>query len=117
MMAASAEFREFVAEQLARLGPIRIRAMFGGAGIFLHDVMFGLIADDVLYFKADETSMPRFEAEGMSAFTYSGKDRPVVMPYWTVPDRLYDEADEMIEWARQAYEVAIRKKSPGRVRR
>jgi DNA transformation protein len=107
-MAASAEFREFVIEQVSVLGPVRIRAMFGGAGIFLHDVMFGLIADDVLYFKADDTTVPRFEAEGMTAFTYDGRGKVIVMPYWIVPDRLFDDADEMTEWARQAYDVALK---------
>jgi len=107
-MAASPEFREFVIEQLSALGPVRIRAMFGGAGVFLHDVMFGLIADDVLYFKADDTTASRFEAEGMAAFTYDGRGKSIVMPYWIVPDRLFDDADEMTEWARQAYDVALK---------
>jgi DNA transformation protein len=107
-MAASPEFREFVIEQLSALGPVRIRAMFGGAGVFLHDVMFALIADDVLHFKADDTTASRFEAEGMTAFTYDGHGKSVVMPYWTVPDWLFDDVDEMTEWARQAYDVALK---------
>lgn len=106
-MSASEGFKEFVQDQLARFGHVAIRRMFGGAGVYVGDVMFALIADDTLYLKADETTKPAFEAEGMAAFTYTAKGRkPISMSYWEVPPRLLEEPEELAEWAREAHDVA-----------
>lgn len=108
-MASSAGFLEFLKEQLAGLGPISVRRMFGGAGVYADGVMFALVSDDTLYFKADETTHADFEAEGMSAFNYATKDgRNTIMSYWHVPERLFDEPDEMLVWARKALATAKR---------
>ena len=108
-MAASAGFLTFLEEQLAGLGPITIRRMFSGAGIFAGGVMFALVADDTLYFKADETTRAEFEAEGMHAFTYATKGgRNTLVTYWRAPERLFDDPDEMLIWARKALTIARR---------
>ena len=114
-MSASEGFQEFVKDQLAGFGPVAIRRMFGGAGVYAGEVMFALIADDTLYLKADGTTAPAFEAEGMAAFTYTAKGRkPVSMSYWEVPPRLLEEPDELAIWAREAYEIACAAKKPTR---
>ena len=71
---------------LSGLGPVTIRNMFGGAGVYADGVMFAILVDDVLYLKADESSQRAFESEGMGPFTYrpAGKG-PVAMRYWEVP--------------------------------
>ncbi|MFM9847246.1 MAG: TfoX/Sxy family protein [Hyphomicrobiaceae bacterium] len=108
-MASSAGFLEFLEEQLAGLGPISIRRMFSGAGVFADGVMFALVADDTLYFKADETTRADFEAEGMGAFTYATKGgRNTLISYWRAPERLFDEPDEMLVWAHRALATAKR---------
>ena len=108
-MASSAGFLEFLEEQLTGLGPVSIRRMFSGAGVFADGVMFALVADDTLYFKADETTHADFEAEGMSAFTYATKGgRNTLISYWRAPERLFDEPDEMLAWARKAMAAARR---------
>ena len=76
--------------------------MFGGAGVYCDGLMFGLIARETLYFKADDSNRPAFEAEGMDAFTYEGRNKPIRMSYWRLPERLLDEPEEMVEWARAA---------------
>ncbi len=111
-MATSLQYRDYIKECLSGLGDVSVRSMFGGAGVFLDGVMFGLIADEVLYFKVDDTNKPDFMAEDMSPFTYSGKGRPVEMSYWTAPDRLFDEPDEMTDWARKAFDVALKNRKP-----
>ena len=115
-MASSAGFLEFLAEQLAGLGPVSIRRMFGGTGVFADGVMFALVSDDALYFKADESTCGDFEAEGMGAFNYATKGgRNTIMSYWRAPERLFDEPDEMLAWARKALATAKRagaEKSP-----
>ena len=105
-MAASNGFLELLRELHAPLGHIVIKRMFSGASLYCDSVIFALIEDDVLYLKADDNTTARFEAEGLGPFTYEGKTRPVAMSYWRTPERLLDEPDEMLEWAREAIAAA-----------
>jgi DNA transformation protein and related proteins len=108
-MALSSSFRAFVAEQLAPLGPVEILPMFGGAAVRLGGQTFGLIDDDILYLKVDAANRPAFDAEGMEPFTYPSKNGPMTMSgYRRAPERLFDEADELVAWARAAVGVANR---------
>ena len=108
-MTISPEYREFVAELLAPLGPVGIRSMFGGAGVYYGGVMFGLIADETLYFKVDDDNRGDFEHAGKGPFTYEGKNgRRMVMAYYEVPEELFDEAEELRRWARKAVDAALR---------
>lgn len=110
-MAVSGEYKEFVQEVLEPLGQVRIRAMFGGAGVYYRDLMFGLIANETLHFKADESNRASFEEEGMGPFVYeppSGKK--IAMSFWELPERLYDEPEELLVWAKSAIEAASRAK-------
>src|SRR5579862_8880033 len=106
---------EFIRDLFAAFGPVTVRRMFSGAGIFCDGLMFGLIVRDVIYLKADETSFADFEREGCAPFTYtrgkkSGRPSQHALPYWRLPERLYDDPDELAEWARRAFAVAERKK-------
>ena len=117
-MTVTPGFEEFVRDVLSGLGPITIRKMFGGGGVYFDGVMFGLIADDTLYFKADETSTEAFEAEGKGPFVYQAKDRkPIAMSYWEVPERLYDDPDELADWARRAHDIALAAKPKAKKRK
>ena len=110
-MAVSTEYKAFVSDVLEPLGTVRIRTMFGGAGVYYHDMMFGLIANETLHFKADDINRPAFEDEGMGPFVYeppSGKT--ISMSYWELPERLYDEPEELLGWAKAAIEAASRAK-------
>lgn len=111
-MAPTEGFKDFIKDQLAGFAPVSIRNMFGGAGIYTDGVMFALLADDVLYLKADATSARTFEAEGMGPFTYAMPGKPpVAMSYWEVPPRLLEEPDELAEWAREAHRIACANKA------
>ena len=105
-MSVSEGYKNFVTDSLSGLGPVRVRNMFGGGGVFLGDVMFALIADETLYLKADKTTEPDFVAEGMAPFTYEAKGKRAVMSYWRVPDRLLDCPEDLIEWAGRALAIA-----------
>jgi DNA transformation protein len=103
----NASFKAFVAEQLAGLGPVGIRPMFGGAGVYAGGVMFALIYRDTLYLKAALGDVPAFEAEGSGPFTYETKEGTHTLgSYWRVPERLFDEPEEMTAWARRALDAA-----------
>ena len=108
-MALSPEFRALIEELLAPLGPVSVRRMFGGAGMFYEGVMFALISGDTLYLKTDDRNRARFEAEGCPPFTYRAKDgRNTVLSYFRAPERLIDEPDELLDWCRSAIEAALR---------
>ena len=108
-MAVSAGFAEMLQDVLAPLGRIAVRNMFGGGGVYCDGVIFGLVVDgETLFLKADATTKAAFEAEGCGPFVYDGKGKPMTMTYWRMPERLLDEPDEMVEWARIALAVARR---------
>ena len=89
-------------------GPIRIRRMFGGAGI-CDGMMFALVSDDTLYLKADDVNRGNFEARSLAPFRYETKgSRIAVMSYWRAPEELLDDPDELMVWARAALEAARR---------
>jgi DNA transformation protein len=108
-MTASDAFVELLKDSLRGLGPVSVRRMFGGAGLYADGVMFGLVTDDTLYLKADEATKGAFQAEGLGPFLYSARGRSVAMSYWRAPERLLDDPEEMVGWARTALGVAQRK--------
>jgi DNA transformation protein len=111
-MPVSPAYKAFVQDVLSEFGPISIRNMFGGAGIYADGVMFAILIDDTLYLKADALSARDFAAEGKGPFTYRAKGRaPVAMSYWEVPERLLDDPEELVAWARRAHAVALAAKS------
>ncbi len=111
--------QEFIHELFAQFGPVTVRRMFSGAGIFRDGLMFGLVIRDVIYLKVDETDAAEFEREGSAPFIYtrglkSGRPSQHALPYWRLPERLYDDPEELAEWARRAFAVAERKKFAAR---
>ena len=98
-----------IEELFAAFGPISVRRMFGGAGIYSEGVMFALAYDGLIYLKADEGTAPSFEREGSTPFVFTGKDgKRATMSYWRLPDRLYDDPDELAIWATAAVATARR---------
>ena len=95
-------------EQLAPLGVLTSRKMFGGVGLYANGLFFALIDDDVLYLKGDESLKADFEAAGSLAFAPFGEGKP--MAYWTAPVDALDDGDLLAAWARRSLEVAARKK-------
>lgn len=107
-MAASEGFIELLKDALSGLGPVSVRRMFGGAGVYADGVMFALVADDTLYLKADDETKRAFEAEGLGPYGYDGHGKRIDLPYWRAPERLLDDPEEMVAWARSALVVARR---------
>jgi DNA transformation protein len=111
--------REDIADLFAAFGPVSVRRMFSGFGLYADEVCFSLFLRGELYFKADETTVPRFAQEGSRPFSYtqtrSGKV-VTVNSFWRLPERLYDEPEELAEWTRAAVAVAHRQKLNKRAR-
>jgi DNA transformation protein len=96
-----------IVELFSSFGAVTVRRMFGGAGIYADDTMFGLIADGVIYLKTGESNAAMFEREQLAPFTFSKRTgERVVTSYRRMPDRLYDDPDELAVWARAALAVA-----------
>jgi DNA transformation protein len=94
----------------ADFGPVSIRRMFGGMGVFADGLMIALVSRSVIYLKADAETIPVFEQEGQAPFSYATKNgEHTLTSYWRMPDRLYDDAEELARWARDAHAVALRK--------
>jgi DNA transformation protein len=101
---------ERIAELFEGLGPVGIRRLFGGKGIYFDGVIVAIVLRGELLLKADEQSAPNFEAAGCKQWTYTGSrhGKQVAMPYWSIPDSALDDPDEMIVWARRAHEAGRR---------
>jgi DNA transformation protein len=107
------EFNDFVAEVLEPFGPVRIRRMFGGFGVFRDNLMFGLIAADTLYFKADKTSAKHFIEQGSVPFEYAKQGRLMQLSYFSAPEEIFDDEAAARHWAEMAYDAALRARAPG----
>src|SRR4030081_3057245 len=101
--------RDFLIDLFADFGPVTVRRMFSGFGISADGTNFALALRSGLYFRADEASIPQFEAEGSSPFQYQTRAKTVtVNSYWELPARLFDDSEELSVWARAALAAAQR---------
>ena len=103
--------REFLIDLFADFGPVTIRKMFSGHGISVDGINFALALRAGLFFRADEVTIPDFEAEGSKPFQYSTRAKTVLVnSYWELPARLFDDSEELAQWARAALAAAQRAK-------
>jgi DNA transformation protein len=107
-MSVSDEYLTYVIDQLEDLGPVRFKRMFGGAGLYFEDLFFGIVADDVVYFKVDDSNRADYEAAGMEPFQ-PFPDKDVVMQYYEVPIDVLENKNTLRDWAEKAVRVAERK--------
>lgn len=99
-----------ISDLFSGLGPVSIRRMFGGKGIYFEGTIIAVELRGELMLKGDAVVAPEYETAGSRQWTYvhSRHGKVVAMPYWTVPDGAMDSPDEMTVWARKAYEAGLR---------
>ena len=102
------EFVSYVVDLMQSIGPVSAKGRFGGHGIFLDGLMFGLVADSVLFLKADKDTENEFKAIGLEAFTYHKQGKEFKMSYYQAPEEALEDAEEMSLWANKAYSVALK---------
>jgi DNA transformation protein len=108
-MVASETYADFLREQLAPLGHLSLRRMFGKTGVFCDGVMFAMVTENTLYFRVDDHNRETFkEAEGFPPLNYAKGGAMIDLSFWRVPERLFDEPDELVSWARAAIAAAHR---------
>jgi DNA transformation protein len=108
------EFTDYLREVFAEFGPVHARKMFGGYGIYHDGIMFGLVANDTLYLKADATTRDRFLSRGLGAFEYEKNGKTVSMSYYLAPEEIFDDPETASAWAKQSYAIACRAKAARR---
>jgi len=113
-MKSTSDFAAYAAELLGTVGRVAARRMFGGYGLYCDGVMFALIADDVLYLKADAASRGEFERAGSEPFVYDARGRRTTMAYWRAPDDAMESRELAARWARIALAAALRARSAKR---
>ncbi len=106
---------QFIRELFAPFGPVTVKRMFGGAGIWSDGLMLALEFDGAIFLRVDAESIPDFEREGSKPFVYPRSKTPgrigrASRSFWRLPERLYDDPDELAVWARRAHAIAERKK-------
>ena len=110
---------DFIRELFEPFRPVSVKRMFGGIGIYAEGLMFGLVFDGVIYLRVDETIIPSFEREGSMPFVYPLAKHHVGRPsrnFWRLPERLYDDPDELAVWAGRALAIAEHRKGAPRER-
>ncbi len=108
-MVASDSFAEFLREELAPLGRVTMRRMFGKTGVFCDGLMLAMVRDGTLYFRVDEDNRAVFEeARSFPPLNYEKKGGSIDLSFWRAPERLFDEPDELVAWARAALAAARR---------
>jgi DNA transformation protein and related proteins len=101
-----------IRELFSVFGPVSVRRMFGGAGIYADGTMFALLYDATIYLKAGERNAAAFDREALAPFTYTTKDgKRGVTSYRRMPDRLYDDPHELAEWSRDALSAALQRRA------
>ena len=118
-MVASTSYADFLREQLAPLGRVTLRRMFGKTGVFCDRVMLGMVTENTLYFRVDDQNRATFkEAASSPPLNYKKKGESIDLAFWRVPERLIDEPDELLDWARAAlaaaHRVAAKRPAPKR---
>lgn len=105
-----------IVDLFAAFGHVTVRRMFGGHGIYHEGRIIALQSFDEIWLKADTESAPEFQAAGSRQWTYDGKGKPVLMPYWSIPDEALDDPHELALWAQKADAAARRAETSKKVK-
>ena len=103
---------EGIREVFAPLGPVAIRRMFSGKGVYFRGVIIAIVYGDELRLKADSISASEFEAAGSTQWAYEGRRGKVMMPYWSILHDAFDNSDSMDRWVRLAFDAGLRAQAP-----
>lgn len=108
-MAISNDYLEYVLDQFSMWGGVSARKMFGGAGLYRDGKMFGMIGDDMVYFKVDDSNREAYEDAGSAPFK-PFDDKKTVMSYYDVPPDILENPQELMLWASQSLAIQKNKK-------
>ena len=107
-MASVNEFMRHMADVFSAFGPLEVRRMFAGHGLFREGLMFALVYDETLYLKVDDENLADFISRGLPQFEYQRQGRLVGLSYYRAPESMLDDRAQAAAWARRAWEAALR---------
>ena len=115
-MPVTDEFLTYLKDQLADMGPVTSRRMFGGAGLYCDGLIFAIVVDDVLYFKVDDSNRGDYEAAGTGPFVFTSERGQSTMSYYEAPADVLENKEKTSQWAHKALDVAqtAKKKKPAK---
>ncbi len=102
------EFVDYLLDLMQVLGPVQSLRMFGGYGLFIEGLMFGLVVNRDLYLKVDDQTLSNYSEQGLQPFSYLRAGKPCALGYYQPPDSLFEDQQQMRDWGNQAIEVALR---------
>jgi len=108
VVSVSSDYLEYLQDLLAWLPQLRVKRMFGGAGLYSEELFFAIADDASLYLKADAQSVEFYRNGGSEQFTYESKGKLSRMNFWSVPAEVLEEPDELRRWVRVALDTALR---------
>lgn len=97
----------YVTEQLAFLGRISNRAIFGGVGIFIDERLLGIVIDDSLYLHTDKSNLGEYVERGMQQFKPYPNAFDLTTDHHQVPQEIVQDADLLKAWGQRALTAAI----------
>mgnify|MGYP000324205942 CR=1 FL=1 len=110
-MVKQSGFVEYIIQEaLGHISGITARAMFGGYGLYKDGIICGLIDDDKLYFKVDESNRKDYEEKGSGPFIYVHKGKEMKMGYWLVPEDVLENRELAEMWLEKAVTASINAK-------
>lgn len=110
-MGSSKDYAKYVTEDLmSDIDGVSARAMFGGFGMYKDGIIFGLIVENQLYFKVDETTVEKYKNAGSKPFEYEMRGKISAMPYWLVPETILDNAEDLRVWVEESAEISLKAK-------
>ena len=121
-MSETAAALAFAVDLFSGMGRVEARRMFGGAGLYAGGVMFGLVDDDIIFLKVDETLKADLVAAGSRSWIYTERRGPKAgvpqeTSYWSLPESALDDPEEACAWALRSLSVAQAIKSAKPLRR
>lgn len=107
------EYTDFLRETFELLGPVTVRRMFGGYGLYHEGLMFGLVSGETLYLKADGVNAGYFRERGLEPFRYQRRGKTVEMSFFLAPEEIFDDREEAALWADRSFRAAMRSAREG----
>ncbi len=98
-------FLDYISGILSKLEGFHVKKMFGGAGLYMDNKIFGIVYESDLYLKTDSTIEGDFIEKGMGRFI-PYPNRKMTMPYFEVPPEVLEDDDELLEWSRRSLEIS-----------
>jgi DNA transformation protein len=113
-MAVSTEQAAYVLEQLERVPGLTSQKMFGGVGFSSDGLFFGFLhRNGSVFLRADDSNREDYEARGCTNFhgkTPTPGEKIKGMPFFTIPEDVLEDPDELEVWARKAIDAAAKAK-------